>query len=166
MRAAVLAVIFGCSSSTSPPLPGTLIDIRPLSISWQGKPIARLHGDGSTESVGQHLPGSAMSAGPKLRADGRIILTKPGVTARLAPSGEVLVTGRDGADHPFGTITNNTLVTGSRTIRVEGPLMFFDQPRGDDIGAIDDPVDDKTRHTALVMTAAFFIELGLSPSPE
>jgi hypothetical protein len=43
--------------------------------------------------------------------------------------------------------------------------MFFDHPRGDDIGAIDGPVDDKACHTALVMFAAFLIELELSKSP-
>jgi hypothetical protein len=140
-----------------------LVDIHPFSLSWQGKPIARLHADGSTEAVGQNSPGSAMSAGPTLKADGRVIFNKPGVTAELLPSGDIFVVNGDGtADSRFGTIAGNTLVAGSRTIRVEGPLLFFDHPRGDDIGAIDGPVDDKTRHTALVMFAAFMIELGLS----
>src|SRR3954466_3479436 len=83
----LLAACNGGSSPTTAPAPvppsaaAMVIDVRPITITFRGLPIARPLADGRTEAVGDNPPGGAMSPGPTLHADGTVQLTKSGATA-------------------------------------------------------------------------------------
>ena len=148
----------GASSSVAAPL----IDIQPLTISFQGKPIARLFADGRTESSGQNAPGTVLAPGPTLRADGTIVMTKGGVTARLDDKGNIYVIQPPGVSPPeplFGTITGDELKLAKSdqpwSVRVRGNLIEFGK---DNSSQIDGDVTPGMRRTALVMAAALYID--------
>jgi hypothetical protein len=159
------------SSSNSAPGPVALaapaeakvIDVRPFTLAWRGQPIARLHDDGRTEAVGANPPGGAMSPGPTLVADGTIRLTKAGHTARLARDGKLYVAASGAAEQLYATIAEDhvVFVDGKNGVHVTGDLISFDDGK-DDVGQIVGPVDAASRHTALVMFAAFMIEISLA----
>lgn len=157
------------SSATAPasapaatPTPAPLIDIRPITITFGGRPIARLFADGRTEAVGSNPPGGAMSSGPTLHANGTIQLTKRGLTARISRQGEIYVSNPDPKEELFGRIADDHLAFGKNGIHLEGDMMVFDDRR-DDVGLIEGPVDAGMRRTALVMFAAFLIDMSITP---
>ncbi len=151
------------SSSAAPSRVATpLIDIQPLTISFQGKPIARLFADGRTESSGQNAPGTTLAPGPTLRADGTIVMTKGGVRARLDDQGNIYVIQPPGVSPPeplFGRITGDELKLAKSdqpwSVRVRGNMIEFGK---DNSSQIDGDVTPSMRHTALVMAAAFYID--------
>lgn len=151
------------SSSAAPSRVATpLIDIQPLTISFQGKPIARLFADGRTESSGQNAPGTTLVPGPTLRADGTIVMTKGGVRARLDDQGNIYVIQPPGVSPPeplFGRITGDELKLAKSdqpwSVRVRGNMIEFGK---DNSSQIDGDVTPSMRHTALVMAAAFYID--------
>jgi hypothetical protein len=149
-------------ASAPAPSAAHLIDVRPITITFGGLPIARLLADGRTEAVGQNPPGSAMSRGPTLHADGTIQLTKAGATARIASGGEIYVTNRGPKEELFARIAGDHLALAKNGVHVTGDMMTFDDGR-DDVGKIEGTVDAGMRRTALVMLAAFFIEMSIAP---
>ncbi|MEJ7601252.1 MAG: hypothetical protein WKG01_25330 [Kofleriaceae bacterium] len=181
----LLLVVSACGGSSSAPpatptpaparvkalrSPNAPIDLRPVTITFGGLPIARLLADGRTESVGPNQPASAkFNPGPTLRADGTILLTKPGLTARIDAEGQIYVInppGTDPAEQLFGKITGNRLTLGAAgdgMVKIDDATLSFDREGGGpEIGKLEGAVDDGMRRTALLMTAVFFIEMSLS----
>lgn len=171
-------VLTACSSSSAPtPTNGAptgsasvaaapVIDLKPLTISFRGQPIARLFADGRTESAGPNAPGTGLLPGPTLRADGTIVMTKGGVTARLDDKGDLYVVGPPGAnprETRFGRIAEDqfTFVGSARpwSVRVRGNLIEFGEQN---TSQIEGEVTPSMRHTALVMAAAFYIDGGIA----
>ncbi len=156
------------SSAASSTVAAPLIDILPLTISFQGKLIARLFADGRTESSGQNAPGTVLAPGPTLRSDGTMVMTKGGVRARLDAQGNIYVIQPPGVTPPeplFGRITGDELKLAKSdqpwSVRVRGNMIEFGK---DDSSQIDGDVTPSMRHTALVMAAAFYID-GAIASP-
>lgn len=152
-----------------PPTPPAApsIELRPLTITFQGRPIARLHADGRTESVGPNASGDGPSLpGPTLRSDGTIVLTKGGYTARIASNGDIYVVSPAGKlprEHLFGNVSGNHLRIGKDGgVRVDEATLAYDHPTQNVIGRIEGPVDENSRRTALIMTAAFFIDMAIT----
>jgi hypothetical protein len=174
LAALVLAACTGGSSSSSATAPAPtpaptpsavpLIDVRPITITFGGRPIARLLADGRTESVGENPPGGPMSPGPTLHADGTIQLTKAGLTARISSGGEIYVSNPGPKEELFGRIAGEHLTVGDEKngVHVAGDMMVFDNGR-DDVGKIEGVVDAGMRRTALVMLSAFFIDKSITP---
>jgi hypothetical protein len=159
-------------SATAPAAP--VIDLRPLTMSFQGKTIARLFADGRTESAGPNAPGTALVPGPTLRADGSIVMTKGGITAptaRIDDKGDIYVVTPPGAnprEQLFGRISGDQLTANGAdgpvlAAHVEGNLIKFGE---DNSSQIDGDVTPSMRHTALVMAAAFIIEGALTTSQD
>ena len=146
-----------------------MIIVQPLTVRFEGHPIARLHQDGRTESVGNGNPGpdAIFSPGPTLHADGSIALTKPGFTARIEADGTLFVVpppGNGQVEQRFGRIIEDRLVTGDAPpsgVRLEGDklVMHHDGKVTNVLGVIDPPTMGRT---ALIMTAAFFMDLGIA----
>jgi len=168
-------VAFGCAKPSSPPQPtppasiaaATRVEIRPLTVSFRGQPIARLFADGRTESAGPNAPGTGLMPGPTLHPDGTMVMTRGGVTARLDDQGDIHVAGPSGAapgEQLFGRISGDQLsMAGSEqpwSVRVRGNLIEFGK---DNSSQIDGEVTAGMRHTALVMAAAFYIDAAISP---
>lgn len=165
-------VTIGCAKS-SPPTPlqaassssvaaAPLVDLQPLAFSFRGRPIARLFTDGRTESAGPNAPGTVLVPGPTLHADGTMVMTKGGVTARLDHKGDIYVVGPAGAnprEKLFGRIAGDqfTFAGSNRpwSVRVRGNMIEFGE---DNSSQIDGDVTPSVRHTALVMAAAFYID--------
>ncbi len=126
--------------------------------------IATLRVDGRTESVGSNPPGGAMSPGPTLHPDGRIELTKGGVTARISRAGELYVSHDGSKEALFARIAGEHLAIGDQKtgVHIESDMIVFDDGR-DDVGKIEGAVDAGMRRTALVMLAAFFVEKSITP---
>jgi hypothetical protein len=151
------------SSAAAP----ALVDLYPLTISFRGKPIARLFADGRTESAGQNAPGTVLVPGPTLHADGTMVMTKGGVMARLSDNGEIYVVQPPGVtphEPLFGRITGDELKLTSSdqpwSVRVRGNMIEFGKENS---SQIDGDVTPSTRHTALVMAAAFYIDGAIAP---
>lgn len=155
------------SSASSAP-PGTTsaaaprVDLHPLTISFQGKLIARLHADGRTEATGPNAPGTTLVPGPTLHADGTMVMTRGGVAARLDDNGDIYVVQPPGVtphEPLFGHITGDELKFAHSdrpwSVRVRGNEIEFGP---DNSSVIDGEVTPSMRHTALVMAAAFEIE--------
>ena len=167
----LLAACTGGSSvsSAGAPAPASsaaaLIDIRPITITFGGRPIARLLADGRTTSVGENPPGGAMSPGPTLHSDGTIRFTNGGLTARISRSGEIYVSSPGQGEQLAARIAGDHLAMGAQDngVHVDGDMMVFDNGR-DDVGKIEGAVDAGMRRTALVMLAAFFIDTSTTPS--
>jgi hypothetical protein len=167
----LLAACTGGSSDSSATASGPgrsqtttrLIDVRPITITFRGRPIARLLADGRTESVGENPPGGAMSPGPTLHADGRIQLKGTSI-ARIARGGEIYVLNSGSKEELFARIAGEHLAIGDEKngVHIDGDMMSFDNGR-DDVGRIEGPVDAGMRRTSLVMLAAFFIEKAIKP---
>ncbi len=135
-----------------------------LTVRWNGDPIARLHANGHTESVADAKPGkdAPFTAGPVLHADGTIDLTKGGFKARIDADGALYVIDPQGTKTPFGRITGDKLFTasGKAGVRVDGAKLveFADGKDTSVIGVID---PTSLKRSALVMTAAFFMDMSL-----
>jgi hypothetical protein len=162
--------LVACSSSKStPPALRPAIEVKELTVRFEGSPIARLHADGRTESVGNSKPGkdATFSPGPTLHGDGTIDLTKPGFTARIEADGDIVVVSPSEAkqpDQPFGRVVGDQiLLAGSRDsgVRLEGTklVMFHESKVTNEIGVVDPPALGRT---ALVMTAAFIIDMAIA----
>lgn len=151
------------------PAPSPVIEVKELTVRFDNMPIARLHADGRTESVGDTAPGpnATFSPGPTLRADGTIELTKSGFKARVEQDGDIFVVSPPRAAQPdqlFGRLSGDTiLLEGSRDsgVRLEGSklVMFHEGKPTNVIGVIEPATMGRT---ALLMTAAFFIDLAVS----
>jgi len=158
----MVAVALGCSSK---PATKPIIELGELTVRYDGNPIARLHADGRTESVGKNKPGkdAVFTAGPTLHADGTIDLPRRGLTARVTLDGEFVIGGAQGSAHPsprYGKITGAELVLeGAPTsgVRIDGTTIetFQDGKRLDVLGEIEPPT---MARTAVILTAAFFID--------
>jgi len=154
------AAASGAPSATSAAAPR--IDLHPLTISFQGKVIARLHADGRTEAAGPNAPGTTLVPGPTLHADGTMVMTRGGVGARLDDKGDIYVIQPPGVvphEPVFGHITGDELKFARSdkpwSVRVRGNEIEFGP---DNSSVIDGEVTPSMRHTALVMAAAFEIE--------
>jgi hypothetical protein len=149
------------ASATAP----AIIDLRPLTISFRGHTIAKLLPGGRTESAGQNAPGTQLVPGPTLHADGTIVLTKAGVTARIDKTGNFYVSepaGPGAREELFGRITDDQFMfSGSDrwSVRVRGNVIEFGKHNS---SQIDGDVTPAMRHTALVMAAAFYLETSLA----
>ena len=144
--------------------PKPIIALGEVTVRFDGNPIAKLHADGRTESVGDNKPGkdAKFSPGPTLHADGTIDLTKGGYKARIDGDGKVIVVAPDKSEQPFGRIAGDQLLmaSGRSGVRVDGKKLieFADGKDTAMIGVIDPP---RMKRTALVMTAAFFIDMAI-----
>ncbi len=179
----VAAVATACASASPPPsqaprqapppsaraVRGAILELTPLTISFRGHPIARLRADGRSEAVGPNSPGEGATfvPGPTLHADGTVVLTKGGFTARVERDGAIYVVsppGQDPREHLFGRIAGDQLELASSTMpwaaRIEGTTLVFNG--GTPPNEIEGATDARARHTALVMTAAFFIDMSIS----
>jgi hypothetical protein len=169
----LMFVMAACSRSPPPPtateaarVPAPfVVDVRPITISFRGEPIARLFADGRTESAGPNAPGTALLPGPTIHADGTIALTKGGITARIDDKGDIYVGSPSGAkprEQLFGRISGDqfTFAGSARPwdVRVRGNLIEFGENNS---SRIDGDVTPSIQHTALVMAAAFYIEGAL-----
>jgi hypothetical protein len=153
----ILVLLVGCSRSKP-----ALVDLRPMTITWEGHTIAKLFADGRTESAGPNAPGTTLVAGPTLHGDGTIQL-RGGVTARLAPDGEIFAKNPGMPEQHFARIENNRLVIGGEmVILADGATVRYERAPGTVIGTIDGIVDDRRRRTALLMTATFFIDMAIT----
>jgi hypothetical protein len=159
------ALTAGCSKSSSPA--AAQVDLQPLTVSFRGQPIARLFADGRTESAGPNAPGSALVPGPTLHADGTMVMTRAGVTARLDDKGDIYVlwpSGGSSRKQLFGRITGDQLsMAGSEqpwSVRVRGNLIEFGP---ENTSQLEGEVTPGMRHAALVMTAAFYIDGAIPP---
>ena len=146
----------------------SIIDVQPITISFRGQPIARLFADGRTESVGPLAPGDGvpMQPGPTLHADGTMVMTKGGVTARLDSHGDIYVVAPSGTtprERLFGRIEGDRMIADGSSkpwnVRVVGNLIEFGEQNS---SQIDGDVTPSMRHTALVMATAFSIDGALS----
>ena len=176
----VAMFVTACSSSAPPPASeraptgsgsvanAQLIDVRPLTITFRGQPIARLFADGRTESAGPNAPGKdiPLLPGPTLRADGTIVMTKGGITARLDDKGNIYVLGAPGQnprEQLFGHIEGDQFTfDGSArpwNVRARGNIIEFGE---DNSSQIEGEVTPGMRHTAVVMAAAFYIDGAIS----
>jgi hypothetical protein len=161
-RKPALLLVLGLSSAqASPPS----IALGELTVRFDGNPIAKLHADGRTESVGDSKPGkdAAFSPGPTLHANGTIDLTNGQYRARVDGDGNIFVAGPHGPEQLFGRLAGDQLVIGAGQtgVRVDGKKLveFTDGRDTSVIGVIDPP---RMKRTALVMTAAFFIEMAIT----
>ena len=171
----LMVVMTACSKSSAPTttasaavLPAPfVIDIRPMTISFRGEPIARLLADGRTESAGPNAPGKGLLPGPTIHADGTIAMTKGGVTARIDAKGDIYVAGSSGGANPreqlFGHISGEQFTFAGSTrpwdVRVQGDLIELGQH---DSSQIEGNVTPSMRRTALAMAVAFYIEGALA----
>jgi len=151
--------------SAAPP-PHAVVDLQPITISFRGQPIARLFADGRTESAGPNAPGTGLVPGPTIHADGTIVLTRPGYTARIDAKGDVYVAGPAGPssrEQLFGHLSADQFTFAGSTrpwdVRTRGNLIEFGER---DSSQIDGDVTPSMRHTALVMAAAFYVEGALT----
>lgn len=173
-------VSMACSSSLPPPAtpansrtdagstapPAELVEVQPLTISFRGQTIGRLFADGRSESAGSNAPGTSLVPGPTMHADGTIVLTRAGFTARLDAAGAIYVVDARGAtprERLFGHIAGDyfTFAGSERdwTVRVEGDVIWFGEQ---DNSQIDGLVTPSMRRTALVLAAAFYIDGALA----
>jgi hypothetical protein len=158
-----------CSSAKpAPPAPSAIIDLKELTVRFDDMPIARLHADGRTESVGNTKPGkdAKFSPGPTLHADGTIDL-KSGFKARVESNGDIFVVSPPEAhepEHLYGRISGDHISNAEAHdsgVRVDGSrLVTFDGSGPTNVlGVIDPP---SMGRTALLMTAAFFIDMAIA----
>jgi hypothetical protein len=167
LRILGLLLILGLSSATShasPPKSKPTLILGEMTIRFQRNPIAKLHADGRTESVGDHKPGkdAIFSPGPRLHADGSIDLTKGVYKARVDASGRIFVVGPKASQQLFGRIAGDELLTASGEISVHifgNKLVQFTDGKPTTVLGVIDPLSMK--RTALVMTAAFFIDIAI-----
>lgn len=147
----------------------SIIGLMNLTISQEGRPIARLRADGRTEGTEPDRTGkpARFVPGPTLHADGTITLTKAGFGARVQRDGNIYVVSapsRGSREHLFGRISGNVLKLAnsdnSWAVRVEGDTIRFNGPGFPN--KIEGTVGDRERHTALVMTAAFLIDMSIT----
>lgn len=166
LAAAVFAL--GCASAEARPSAKPIIELRRIDISQDGRPIARLFPDGRTEGTAPDSSGQPAHwvPGPWLHADGTIALTKGGVTARLERNGDiyiVLPTGKS-REQLAGRISGNQLTFASSempwAVRVDGNAITFNGPGAPN--KIEGKVDEAARHTALIVTAAFFLDMSIT----
>jgi hypothetical protein len=150
------------------PAASARVEVRALTVRFEGMPIARLHADGRSESVGDERPENGrFTPGPRFHADGTIELTKGGVRARLEPNGDLVwVVPSDAGqpDKPFARLTDDRLeLAGARDagVRLDGAklVMFHAGKPTSVIGEVEPP---SMGRTALLMTAAFFMDLELA----
>ncbi len=163
----IVVLTLGLSPAGSQASPSTskpIIALGEVTVRFDGNPIAKLHADGRTESVGNSKPGkdATFSPGPTLHADGTIDLTKGGYKARVDGNGKVTVVAPNAPEQPFGRIAGDQLLlaSGHTGVRVDGKKLieFADGKDTAVIGVIDPP---SMKRTALVMTAAFFIDMAI-----
>lgn len=149
--------------------PSAIIDVKELTVRFENIPIARLHADGRTESVGDNKPGkdAKFSPGPTLHADGTIELTQGRFKARVESDGDIFVVSPPETGQPeqlYGRISGEMLLTAGAHdsgVRLEGSelVMFYDSKPTNVIGVVDPP---SMGRTALLMTAAFFIDMAIT----
>lgn len=173
-------LVVACSSATPrqvptspqdqavPRAPSAIIELKALTVRFDGMPIARLHADGRTESVGDNKPGkdARFSPGPTLHADGTIVL-KAGFKARVESDGDIFIVSPPETGKPeqlLGRISGDQILTAGAHdsgVRLEGSklVMYYDSRPTNVIGVIDPP---SMGRTALIMTAAFFIDMAIA----
>ncbi len=175
------ATLTGCGSPPSPAAPTPAAPVPPLgvraadpspslelgevTVSFQGHPIARLHADGTTESVADAKPGpdAVMAPGPLLHPDGTIALAlHPAYSVRVERHGAVSVLGPAG-EQPVGQITGESFTYVSTpsawAFRFEGDSLNWggNGPLSQVTGA----TTPGLRRTVLALVAAFSIDLDI-----
>lgn len=159
----------GEATEADEPTDASIISLTSLTITQEGRPIARLWPDGRTEGTEPDSSGKPAHfvPGPTLRADGIIILTKGGFTGRVERDGKIYVVAPAGdapREHLFGRIVGNQLVLANSeqpwTVRVDGDTIQFNGPGFPN--KIEGTLNATSRHTALVMTAAFFLDMSIT----
>ena len=168
---AVGIAVLGWSPARSQASPRTgkpLIALGELTVRLNdGNPIAKLHADGRTESLGDSMPGkkATFTPGPTLHADGTIDLTKAGFKARLDADGKLFVLAPNAPAQLAGRIVGDQLLSagGQTGLRVDGKKLveFADGKDTAVIGVIDPPPPPSMKRTALVMTEAFLIDMAI-----
>jgi hypothetical protein len=163
--ASVLSLSPASSQASPPPSKKPIIALGEMTVRLNdGNPIAKLHADGRTESLGDSKPGknATFTPGPTLHADGTIDLTKAGFKARVDTDGKVFVVAPNAPEQLAGRIVGDQLLSasGHTGIRVDGKKLieFADGKDTATIGLIDPP---RMKRTALVMTEAFFIDMSI-----
>jgi hypothetical protein len=177
MRAVALSLLLVAACSQKPANEATtqvapdrqapVVALMDLTITQEGRPIARLHPDGRTQGTEPDSSGKPgrFVPGPTLRADGTISLTVGGFTARVDPDGAIYVVAppsQESRERLFGRISGQVLtLAGSDdwAVRVDGDTLRFNGPGFPN--KIEGEVDDRVRHTALVLAAAFYIDLAI-----
>ncbi|MEM9491812.1 MAG: hypothetical protein AAGC55_21890, partial [Myxococcota bacterium] len=146
-----------------------IIALMSMTIVQEDRPIARLHADGRAEGTEPDSTGkpARFVRGPTLHSDGTITLTKGGFTARVERDGKIYVVSppRQGSrEFLFGRISGHQLQLANSQeswyVRIEDDIIRFNRPGLPN--RIEDVVDDQMRHTALVMVAAFFIDMSIT----
>lgn len=155
-------------SQASPQAGKPIIALGELTVRLNdGNPIAKLHADGRTESLGDSKPGknATFTPGPTLHADGTIDLTKGGIKARVDADGKVFVLAPDAPAQLTARIVGDQLLSasGQTGIRVDGKKLveFADGKDTAVIGLIDPTLPPRLKRTALIMTEAFFIDMSI-----
>lgn len=170
LRPAALVLVvacIGCSADKPPTTPAPIIELGELTIRFDDNPIARLHADGTSESVGDGAPGpnAVLRPGPTLHADGTITFTKPGITARVASDGDIFIVTPGRPDQLYGHLLAGQLVhAGAHDsgVRLDGAqlIQFYDAKPTATLGVI---APLSMGRTALILTAAFLIETSTPP---
>lgn len=150
-------------------VPAPIIAVQALTVRFEGTPIARVHADGRTESVGNSAPGpdATFTPGPTLHADGTIELTKGGFKVRVDTDGDVFLVSPPAAGQPDRlawrlagdrVVSANDPDTG---VRLEGAtlVMFADDKPTGRIGDVDPP---SAGRTALILSAAFYLDASIT----
>ncbi len=171
LRAAAVALVLGLSSvgsQASPRASTSTLVLGEVTVRFDGNPIAKLHADGRTESIGNSKPGrdATFSPGPTLHGDGTIDLTRGGYKARVDADGRIFVVDARGSQQPFGRIVGDQLQMqrGSSGVRVDGArLVEFADGRDTAVIGVIDP--QTMKRAALVMTAAFLIDMSIVSAP-
>lgn len=143
--------------------PAPRLALGELTVTFDGKPIARLHADGTSESVGNRPPGSPMTPGPTLHADGTVTFTGSYVTLCLEADGMLRLRSRD-SDEEIAAITSDALnftTTPDDPIRFDGDILLL--PGGADRNRVTGATNANLRVTTLVLTAAFYLAPSLGP---
>lgn len=147
-------------AAAAPPAPR--LALGELTVTFDGTPIARLHADGTSESVDKRPPGSPMTPGPTLHADGTVTFTGSDVTLHLEADGTLRLHSRE-SDEVLATITATALVfttTPDQPIRFDGDILWL--PGGADRNRVAGAATAALRVTALVLTAAFYVAPSLA----
>jgi hypothetical protein len=177
VRSLTLALVVSVSSLVHADVPkspsraaakkASAIDIKALTVRFNGDPIAHLFANGTSDSVGDSKPGKGakFSPGPTFHADGTIDL-KAGYKVRVEAEGDVFLRmAQSNEERKLGHIDDKKLVVMSSdmplvNMHVDGAKLFTDDnAQSTLLGEVDPP---KAGRTAMLMAMALYIEMGIA----
>ncbi|HEY4055793.1 MAG TPA: hypothetical protein VGM39_04265 [Kofleriaceae bacterium] len=179
MRSSLIAVVLAASSlsiahadpkpkAPAKTAPKSLVDIKELSVNFDGNPIARMKADGTTESVGDNKPGkdAKFTPGPTFHANGTIDL-KGGYKLRLDADGEIYLISPPSAqklNQRFARIDGNKI-----RFELDGGLELDGTTikviSGDHWQALGDVSPKEMGRTAMLMATALYVEMAVLDKP-